>query len=443
MRISSQYIFDYQKRIRFPAQYTLTKSGRVQVKLPEVVGKGYGTFWRYKGRYRVCKGSRASKKSKTTALWYITSMMEYPGANTLVVRKTFRTLKDSCFTELKWAIHRLGVDAFWDVKESPLEMTYKPTGQKIYFRGLDDPLKVTSITVETGCLCWMWIEEAYEISSEDDFNMLDESIRGAVPEDSGLFKQITLTLNPWNEHHWIKKRFFDAEPDMDILAMTTNYLCNEWLDKADLKVFETMRKQNPRRYRVAGLGDWGIVDGLVYENWEEKLFSLDEVRAVPGVRSVFGLDFGYTNDPSALFCGLIDPASKTLWVFDEMYSPGMSNEAIAREITRTGYAKEKIRADSAEPKSIDRLRELGLKGVRKARKGRDSVNSGIDFLSDYHIIVHPRCVNFITEISNYTWDTDAKTGKKLNVPIDDFNHLMDAMRYACEDTSLGDAFSFD
>lgn len=86
-------------------------------------------------------------------------------------------------------------------------MTYKPTGQKIYFRGLDDPLKVTSITVDIGCLCWMWIEEAYEISSEDDFNMLDESIRGAVPEGSGLFKQITLTLNPWNEHHWIKKRF--------------------------------------------------------------------------------------------------------------------------------------------------------------------------------------------------------------------------------------------
>ncbi len=443
MKISSQYIFDYQKRIRFPAQYTLTKSGRVQVKLPEVVGRGYGTFWRYKGRYRVCKGSRASKKSKTTALWYITSMMEHPGANTLVVRKTFRTLKDSCFTELKWAIHRLGVDAFWDIKESPLEMTYRPTGQKIYFRGLDDPLKVTSITVETGCLCWMWIEEAYEISSEDDFNMLDESVRGAVPEGSGLFKQITLTLNPWNEHHWIKKRFFDANPDPDILAMTTNYLCNEWLDRADLKVFETMRKQNPRRYKVAGLGDWGIVDGLVYENWEEKPFSLDEVRAVPGIRSVFGLDFGYTNDPSALFCGLIDPASKTLWVFDEMYSPGMSNEAIAREITRMGYAKEKIRADSAEPKSIDRLRELELKGIRKARKGKDSVNSGIDFLSDYHIIAHPRCVNFITEISNYTWDTDAKTGKKLNVPIDDFNHLMDAMRYACEEISRGDAFSFD
>ena len=108
-----------------------------------------------------------------------------------------------------------------------------------------------------------------------------------------------------------------------------------------------------------------------------------------------------------------------------------------------GYKKEKITADSAEPKSINRLRELGLKGIRKARKGKDSVNNGIDFLSDYHIIIHPRCVNFLTEISNYTWDTDTKTGKKLNVPIDDFNHLMDAMRYACEDISSGDTFSFE
>ena len=178
------------------------------IRLPEVVGKGYKTFWNFKGRYRVCKGSRASKKSKTTALNIIKRMMQYPEANTLVVRKVFRTLKDSCFTELKWAINRLGVQAYWEIKESPLEMTYVPTGQKIYFRGLDDPLKVTSITVEIGYLCWCWIEEAYEITNEDDFNMLDESIRGAIPEETGLFKQITLTFNPWNEKHWIRKRFF-------------------------------------------------------------------------------------------------------------------------------------------------------------------------------------------------------------------------------------------
>ena len=210
-----------------------------KIYLPDVIGKGYKQFWNYKGRYRVVKGSRASKKSKTTALWYIYNMMKYQGANTLVVRKTFRTLKDSCFTELKWAVHRLCVDHLWEFKESPLEATYVPTGQKIYFRGLDDPLKVTSITVDVGNLCWMWIEEAYEIMSEDDFNMLDESIRGECPDP--LFKQITLTFNPWNERHWLKKRFFDKADD-DVLAMTTNYLCNEWLDKTDLNLFEKMKK---------------------------------------------------------------------------------------------------------------------------------------------------------------------------------------------------------
>lgn len=111
------------------------KTNAIKLSLPQLVGRGYATFWNFKGRYRVCKGSRASKKSKTTALWYITNMMKYPDANLLVIRKTYRTLKDSCFTELKWAISRLKVDAWWEVKESPLELTYKPTGQKIYFRG--------------------------------------------------------------------------------------------------------------------------------------------------------------------------------------------------------------------------------------------------------------------------------------------------------------------
>ena len=345
------------------------KIKRYNINLPDVVGKGYGTFWRWEGRYRVCKGSRASKKSKTTALNLITRMMKYPDANLLVVRKVFRTLKDSCFTELRWAINRLGVADYWEIKESPLEMTYKNKfgkEQKIYFRGLDDPLKVTSITVENGYLCWMWIEEAYEIGNEDDFNMLDESIRGAIPAETGLFKQITLTFNPWNEHHWIKARFFD-NPDDETLAMTTNYMCNEWLDEADKKVFETMKQQNPRRYRVAGLGDWGIVEGLIYENWEEKAFDIEEIRKLKTVQSAFGLDFGYTNDPSAFFCGLIDETNKTLWVFDEIYQKGMSNERIAEEIIKAGYCKEKIWADSAEPKSIDRLYDLGLSHIHRAR----------------------------------------------------------------------------
>ena len=396
------------------------------VSLPEVVGKGYATFWNFKGRYRVCKGSRASKKSKTTALWYIVNMMKYPKANLLVVRKSYRTLKDSCFTELRWAIHRLGVDDFWDYRLNPLEIIYKPTGQKIYFRGLDDPLKVTSITVDVGSLCWLWIEEAYEISKEADFDMLDESIRGQV--DGDLFKQVTLTFNPWNERHWIKKRFFDTE-DPDTLAITTNYMCNEWLDKADFAVFERMKQYNPRRYNVAGLGNWGVIDGVVYERWKEEVFSLKDLPQ--DAQPAFGLDFGYTNDPTALFCGYISIEQKRLFVWDELYKKGLSNKAIYDEVNRLGYTKERITADCAEPKSIDELKGLGIRRIEAAKKGKDSVNNGIQWIQDLEIIIHPRCVNFLLEIGLYSWKKD-KFGKALNEPEDDNNHLMDAMRYALE-----------
>ena len=398
--------------------------------LPDIIGKGYKDYWNFKGRYRVCKGSRASKKSKTTALYYIYKMMEYPQSNLLVVRKVFRTLKDSCYSDLKWAINRLGVSDYWETKESPIEITYKPTGQKILFRGLDDPLKITSITVETGMLCWMWLEECYEINSEDSFNMLDESIRGQSP--GGLFKQITLTMNPWNEKHWVKKRFFDAEDDPDILAKTTNYMCNEFLDEADLKVFKNMKKNNPRRYQVAGLGEWGIVDGLVYENWEEIEFDVDKISSRKGIKSAFGMDFGYTNDPTAMFCGLIDLEKREIFVFDEIYKKALRNKMIYEEISKRGYSKEKITADSAEPKSIDELKDLGLRRLVGAAKGKDSINNGIQFIQGFKIYIHPRCVNFITEISNYTWDKD-KFGNTINKPIDEFNHLMDAFRYAIEE----------
>ena len=400
------------------------------IKLPKIVGKGYKSYWNFRGRYAACKGSRASKKSKTTALRIIYNMMKYDKSNTLVVRKTYRTLKDSCFTDLKWATRRLEVEHLWEFKYSPLEATYLPTGQKILFRGLDDPLKITSITVDYGFLCWVWLEEAYEITSEKDFDTLDESIRGELPPY--LWKQWMITFNPWNEHHWLKKRFFDAENDPDILAITTNYKCNEWLDEADLRLFDNMKEKNPRRYQVAGLGNWGIVDGLVYENWKEEEFTLDQVI---NCDSVNGIDFGYTNDPAAVFIGFIDTENKKLYVWDEIYKKGLSNKKLYEEIGSLHYQKKSFTADCAEPKSIDELRGYGLR-VEKSQKGKDSITHGIQYIQDFEIIIHPRCVNFITEIGNYTWDED-RLGNKINRPIDDFNHLMDAMRYAVEKYTFG------
>ena len=413
---------------------------RKVLSLPEIVGGSYKKFWNFKGRFCVCKGSRGSKKSKTAALWHIYNIMKYPNSNALVVRKTERTLKDSVMADLRWAIDRLGVSEFWKHTTNPLELTYIPTGQKILFRGFDDPLKITSITVPKGVLCWVWVEEAYEINKEEDFDMLNESIRGAVPE--GLFKRFTITFNPWTDKHWLKKRFFDTPDTEDKMSMTTNYMCNEWLDEADHRMFEEMRLHRPKRYRVAGLGEWGIVDGIVYENWVEEEFDVHELQQKnPDLKAVFGLDFGYTNDPTALTCALVDGKKKYIYVFDEMYQKAMTNEMIAEKIIKMGYGKEKIIADSAEPKSIDRLYELGLRRIRRATKGRDSVNNGIAYIQEFTIIVHPKCVNFITEISNYVWDED-KFGHKLNKPIDDFNHALDSLRYAMQNYSRGSLVSF-
>ncbi|MCY8164718.1 PBSX family phage terminase large subunit [Bacillus inaquosorum] len=400
----------------------------VRVSLKEIVGGGYKTFWNYEGRYRVVKGGRGSKKSTTTALNIIYRMMQFPQANTLVVRKVFKDHKDSTYAQLKWAIRRLKVEHLWEWTKSPLEIRYKPTGQKILFRGLDDPMSVTSITVDVGYLCWAWFEEAYQILNEDDFNKVDMSIRGELPP--GYFKQITLSFNPWNEKHWLKRRFFDVQ-DNNILALTTNYKCNEFLGDDDRQLFDWMKKNNLRRYKIEGLGEWGIAEGAIFTNWREFAFDRFEIAKREGVKSAFGLDFGFTTDPSALACSLVDIKNRELYIFDEMYKPRLLNNEIAETITEMGYSKELIIADSAEQKSIAELRKYGLKKIKPAEKGPDSIKAGIQFLQQFTIFIHPKCSNAAMEFSNYVWDKN-KDGKLINKPVDEYNHFIDALRYSME-----------
>ena len=406
---------------------------RRAIKLSEIVLPAYYEFWKTKRTYVAVKGSRGSGKSKDAALWHIYHMMRYSQANTLVVRKVQRTLKDSAFSDLQWAVTRLGVQHLWKCTTSPLEMTYIPTGQKILFRGLDDGYKITSISVPTGVLCWVWFEEFYEITNEEDFDIIDESIRGQMPD--GIWKRITMTFNPWSDRHFAKARFFDVLKD-NIYALTTTYMDNPYLTAEDLRLFEEMKRRNPRRYQVAGLGNWGIVDGLVFENWEERSFTLEDIG---NAQTISGLDFGYTNDPTAFMIGFVNRERKEIYIWDEMYKKALTNTMIAREIYGMGYGKELITADSAEPKSITELRDEGLR-IQAARKGKDSILNGIQLIQDYQVIVHPRCVNFLTELSCYTWDKD-KFGNSINRPIDGYNHLMDAFRYAMERIH-GDTFSF-
>ncbi len=401
--------------------------------LSKLVGKGYDDFWESKARYRVLKGGKGSKKSATTALNIIYRIMAYKDANALVVRQVMDTHRTSTFAQLKWAIGRLGVAHLWKCTVSPMEMTYLPTGQKILFRGFDDVLKLASTTVDKGYLCWVWIEEAYEIPSEADFDKLDLSVpRGAVP--SPLFKQTTLTFNPWHEGHWLKSRFFDSVPDNADIFSTT-YLCNEFLDDTDRAVFDRMKKDNPRRYAVAGLGEWGVSEGLIFENWTVREFHKDKLRRTPNYRHIFGLDYGYTNDPTAFVAAAVNTKERLLLIYDEHYETKMLNRDIAAMIKEKGYAKERIYADSAEPKSNDDLRRLGINRITPAQKGKDSVLNGIAAIQEYRIIVHPDCKNTIKELSAYCWEEN-KTGVRLNRPADKNNHICDALRYAFLDLKM-------
>lgn len=398
-----------------------------RVSLKKVVGGGYKDFWNNEQRYRVIKGGRASKKSTTAALNFIYRMCLYPDANLLVIRQVFKDHKDSTYAQLKWAARQLQVYDEFEWKVSPLEIIKKNTGQKIMFRGLDDPMSVTSATVEHGYLCWCWFEEAFQVRKEDDFNKIDMSIRGYT---GGLFKQITLTFNPWSEKHWLNKRFFKTESD-NIFAKTTNYQCNEFLDDQDIALFNEMKVKSPRRYKIEGLGEWGIAEGGIYENWHERLFDINEIAKRPSVQSAFGLDFGYTNDPTALSCSLVDIENREIYIFDEMYEKALLNDDIAKKITDMGYSKEIIIADSAEPKSIADLRRHGLRKVVKADKGKDSIMHGIQYIQQFTIFVHPKCMNAINELSNYVWAKD-KNDEPMNRPIDEYNHFLDALRYSLE-----------
>lgn len=401
------------------------------VDLAAVVGGGYTDFWNSRKRYRVLKGGKASKKSTTTALNLLVRLMQYPDANLLVIRQVMDTHRTSTFAQLRWAAQRLGVDHLWKATTSPLEMTYLPTGQKILFRGFDNVYKIASTTVTRGVLCWVWVEEAFELPSEEAFDTFDLSVpRGEVPPP--LFKQTTLTFNPWSDRHWLKKRFFDRPPaDADVF--TTTYRCNEFLDDADRAVFERMRREHPRRFAVAGLGDWGITEGLIYDNWTVAEF---DVNALPDdwkYRRVYGLDYGYTNDPTAFIAAAVNPLDRVLYIFDEFEERGMLNCHIAHRLRQMGYDGERIRADSAEPKSNDELRRQGITRVFPAAKGPGSLLHGIARLQEYRMVVHPKCIHTAAELASYAWEQDE--GGILNRPRGGDDHLMDALRYAMEDAA--------
>jgi phage terminase large subunit len=417
---------------------------KVNIYLPDKIGKGYKSFWGWRGRYLVVKGSRGSKKSTTAALKIVYNIMKNAKTNALIIRRYYVTHRESTYAQLLWAINHLGVGDLWVSALSPLQLIYTPTGQRILFRGLDDPQSIASITIADGYLTYVWIEEAFQIEREQDFNKLDLSVRGVIPDN--LYKQFILTFNPWDKGHWMKARFFDDESDPDVLTLTTNYQCNEWLGADDLAVFERLRQHFPRRYLVEGLGDWGISEGQIFDNWEVRDFDYREMmsRNVQGYRQFlpkYGLDYGFAADPTAFVGLLISTTKKEIYVYDEWYKHSATNKQIYDALRHKQYHKVRIKADSEDVRTTNELQILGLSGIVNADKGPDSVRAGINRLKDYKIIIHPRCVHTEVEFTNHCWDTD-KSGRIQPKPApDDFHHCIDAIRYATEDIT-SENFSF-
>lgn len=402
----------------------------IQISLSKYLGKGYNRFHHSRNFYRVVKGGRGSKKSKSTALDYIYKMLKYPWANLLVVRRFSNTNKQSTYTDLKWAANRMKVSHLFKFNESLPEITVKKTGQKILFRGLDDPLKITSITVDNGLLAWLWLEEAYQVENKDKFDTLVESIRGSV-DDKNFFKQITVTFNPWSERHWLKSAFFDEETRFnDVFADTTTYRDNEWLDQQDIDRYEDIWRTNPRRAAVVANGDWGVAEGLVFENYTIRDF--DIVSTIKRVgETTAGIDFGFTHDPTTFPRLAVDLDNKELWIYAEHYEYAMTTDDIYNMIVDEDMKNALITADSAEQRLIAELKAKGISRITPSVKGAGSINAGIDFMKQFKIYIHPSCVKTIEEFDTYVYKQD-KDGRWLNEPVDANNHIIDAIRYALE-----------
>lgn len=282
-------------------------------------------------------------------------------------------------------------------------------------------------------------EECFQITSEEDFNKLDMSIRGNLPP--ALFYQFILTFNPWSDRHWLKRRFFD-DPDENTLALTTNYMVNEFLSDSDRRLYEIMKEKNPRRYRIEGLGEWGIAEGLIYENWREEDFDIGELieknrnkrtdRGLPAFVQCCGLDFGYT-DPTAFVAMYADRKDFKLYVYFEYFKTKMTTQDIADMLIKNGFGETLIYADSAEPRTIYELTHKGAYGVKEVKK--DTIISGIRKLQDYEIIVSPRCQHTIESLCNYAWEKDRQTDAVLERPEHEFSHIPDAIRYGTSELS--------
>lgn len=344
---------------------------------------------------------------------------EYP-RRILWLRKVQSTIKDSLFEDVKECLINYGIwdMCLWNKTDNKIEL---PNGAVFLFKGLDNPEKIKSIKGVSDIV----MEEASEFTL-NDYTQLTLRLR----ERKHKLKQIFLMFNPVSKLNWVYKYFFEHGKSMKgVLIRQSSYKDNKFLDDMTRENLEMLATRNPAYYKIYALGEFATLDKLVFPKYEKRIISDKEVGHLP---SYFGLDFGYVNDPSAFIHVKIDSDNKKLYVMSEYVKKGMLNNEIAQVINDLGYSKEKITADSAEQKSIMEIKANGIDRIVPAMKGKDSVMAGIQFISQFDIVIDERCYKTIEEFDNYTWKKDKNTDEYYNEPVDTYNHCIDALRYAVE-----------
>lgn len=376
------------------------------------------------------KGSRGSTKSSFASIEIILGIMKDKNANALALRKVKETLKDSVFEQLVWAIEKLNVADYWDIKHSPMEMTYIPTGQKILFRGADKPKKIKSTKVSKGYIKYIWYEEVDEFNGMEEIRTINQSLmRGG--EQFVIF----YTYNPPNSvRSWVNEEVLIERSDRKVHHSTYLTVPKAWLGEQFFIEAEHLKKVNEKAYRHEYLGEVTGTGGEIFANVTARKITDDEIKMFDRIRR--GLDFGYASDPLHYSVCHYDKTRRRLYIFYEIHQAGLSNRKAAELIKRENTLNGWIVADSAEPKSIAELKEYGLR-VKGAKKGPDSVEYGIKFLQDLEeIIIDPeRCPNTLREFLNYELEKDKDGNFKAEFP-DKNNHSIDAIRYALEDDML-------
>lgn len=366
-------------------------------------------------------GGSASGKSyflaQRTILDVVTKKRNY-----LICRKTARTIKRSVFNELTKAISNFKMESLFSLNKADNSLTCI-NGCQILSAGLDDTEKIKSITPSRGVITDIWIEEATETEYED-IQQLKKRLRG----ESNLTKRLIMSFNPIYQTHWLYKEYFGNFSGTyynndDMMILKTTYKDNHFLTEQD--IFNMENEKDEYYYNVYTLGNWGVVGRTIFKNFKVEPFDYSSFDNYYN-----GLDFGFASDPAAFIRVHYDKKRKIIYIIDEFEELELTNDMLASRIKEV-IGTEYITCDSAEPKSI---RELQLMGVRAkpAKKGKDSINFGIDWLKRNEIIIHPNCINFKREMELYQFQSD-RNGLYINKPVDKDNHLIDALRYAMEE----------